>query len=155
MKWCNLYLTESKYRLQIKHSTLVHQLSYYCFSLLVLSLVSVCIEPQSIERQYFLVLSVFFSISIFIVGQTIQQNYILTVDSTGQVALNEQPALIITRGSRIGWIGCWLHLGTPTSHQSSSVRLFIFKDSVSKHDYARLCRSIIRFQRHSYQDEVL
>ncbi len=86
------------------------------------------------------------------VRKNISTNYVVNLDSLGLAAVNQQRAQPIVQGSRIGWLGCWLYLAPVDDVRKQPTKLFIFKDSVSKQDYARLCRHILRFQKNNLQD---
>ncbi|MDO6427424.1 hypothetical protein Q4489_10385 [Thalassotalea sp. 1_MG-2023] len=108
--------------------------------------------PYSIGGQYALLLSgllYFFSVNV---RRVHAKHYVVSLDSLGLAAVNQQSAQPIVQGSRIGWLGCWLYLAPVNDVRKQPTKLFIFKDSVSKQDYARLCRHILRFQKYNLQD---
>lgn len=79
----------------------------------------------------------------------------------GLIDCNLQSNLTLHINSRVGWFGCWLILNnelktdrkaidrqnrTFNLKKSKPIKHFIFKDSLSEEDYARLSRIVLSNQ---------
>jgi hypothetical protein len=74
----------------------------------------------------------------------------LVLHRDGKVDCRQGEYFTLSANSRIGWFGCWLFLTRQDDKhllhnaKQQQVKQFIFRDSVAKHGYARLCRQILR-----------
>ena len=86
----------------------------------------------------------------------------LVLHDNGLIDYDSQTSFSLHINSRIGWFGCWLILinelktdeqkiniksRSTYKKKSKSIKLFIFKDSLSSQDYARLTRKILSNRR--------
>ncbi len=83
-------------------------------------------------------------------------HFVLHVD--GRCIFYPETEYAITQASRVGLLGCWLVLtrkqGEHQAHYKTATKhLFIFIDSVSSKDYARLCRTIYRTKTNSQETD--
>lgn len=111
---------------------------------------------------YLFCAGVFFSLSLFKNLIVVEHRFILQEDGfcnfidekvvSKNLAGNDndlKPDLQLQRASRVGFYGCWLSFKA-VDEQKKLIKsgdgvnkyLFIFKDSLSKRDYSRLCRVI-------------
>jgi len=65
----------------------------------------------------------------------------LIIQTNGTVELNKH-VYTLHLNSRVGLFGCWLHLESKQGVSKERETLFIAKNSVSIHNYCRLCRII-------------
>jgi len=78
-----------------------------------------------------------------------KQNELLVLHINGEVECRVGSNFTLNVNSRIGWFGCWLLLIKDNENNDSSLTAkqkhsqFVFKDSLSASDYARLCRYIL------------
>lgn len=155
IQWFNLYSTESKFSINVYKSSVKWLLIFSCAFLLLVGLLAL----SFFESTPVLVLSLFIgvvvllclSISIIATKQSSNINakpvipfisFGLTVN--GEVLLSSGEEYHLHSSSRHGLFGCWLVLIANDKDTPYRKSLFIFKDSVSAKDYARLCRTITR-----------
>ncbi|GHF84476.1 protein YgfX [Thalassotalea marina] len=84
---------------------------------------------------------------------TSKTSYIELNDS-GEIQLNQCGQYQLLASSRLTWIGCWLLLKDAQSGDKKITYLFVFKDSLSGRDYARLCRWVLRFKFNELQEST-
>lgn len=92
----------------------------------------------------------------------------LVISSDGYCCFDRGPMLKLTISSRIGFAGCWLILtdelfdmvdeqsrDKPVATKSVINTYFIFKNSVSAQDYARLSRVVLSLKQHQTRESGL
>ena len=155
-QWFNLNSNESKFSINIYRSTTKWLLIVSC----ILLLLSVLLTLYFFEYDPALVLSIFISLIILLcfgvgIKAIKQSNYDFNTNSRipfisleltiqGQVLFPSGDKYYIHPSSRSGLLGCWFVLVPDDEKESLRKSLFIFKDSVSPKNYARLCRTITR-----------
>ena len=148
--WCNLYLSESKYKLTFYPSKLEKKLTWLSFAL------SFCgVLYLVIYSTYFLLpfaLLGFIFISLWLIHQNKLNECINSLVLLPQGRLifnrfsvqNNDEFLLLAR-SRVGWLGCWLIYADPEQLKNTQ-QCFIFNDQLSRRDYSRLCRWVFRYE---------
>jgi len=144
--WCNLFLTESKYRICVKKS-------YYKTLLYIGGLVVLFILPLLLfTYAYSLVLAIV-AFSFLILGRWLSSNNINTITAfdfeitdEGGCSFGRDKSYQLQNNSRVSFLGCWLILQSiPTAHSMFNTKcnnkitsLFICRDSLSNQDFSRL-----------------
>ncbi|WP_350226388.1 protein YgfX [Thalassotalea sediminis] len=134
---------------------LARQSCFVTFACLILVIVCLYQQPSAALWQYCAFLSALLFLGTLSLYRLSCQPLIFSLGQKGVVELLPSHLYMLTSGSRIGWFGCWLHLYTLNNQSNQVKRFFIFKDSMSRRDYTRLCRYILRFkQQGSFQDTM-
>ena len=152
--WCSLYYSELKYNISLspsQHRAIFNLLFYFGFTYLCLSIF--------IGFKLWLGLAIVFLLcgGIFLyrkAGVTLSRQYLRLVTShkhtsvksfvlsqTGECQFIAQQRLQLSAKSHLNLWGYWL-IFKPNDTKSS--KFFIFKDSLSSQDQARLARTIMR-----------
>ncbi len=150
--WCNLYLSESKYKIAIKHSR--DKNFFYrvlpCYLLISAFIISVSFNfylLASFTLVAYFILSVVRSKNIIISNSLVNEDKPLFVLTTqGECQFTDQQGRVEERTlspySRVSFLGCWLFFSQQEGDNRHS-STFIFKDSLSSKDYSRLRRVIL------------
>ena len=155
-QWFNLYSIESKFNINIYQSVIKWLLLVLCISLLFVALLAVYFFESA--PSLVLSVSIGFILLLFLGGniRALKQSHryiektasipLLCLDLTieGEVLFSSDEKYFIHPSSRCGLFGCWLILMPDNGEKPKRNSLFVFKDSVSPKNYARLCRTITR-----------
>jgi hypothetical protein len=157
-QWCNLYSVESKYNLRVCQSAIqraiyrgVDAVTFLLFCYLISQLYLVSVDASLIK------LTVNSALVIAIVIILIKRYYRLPIHQIKRLVLYDNGLidcdchshLSLHVNSRIGWFGCWLILiDNRCKLHVKLIKIFIFKDSLSQQDYARLARAVLSNHRH-------
>lgn len=146
MQWCNLFSSASKYNISVRPSR--YKRVVYGSLPLGACLVTLISLSYAYLLALVILIACLFYISIYI-SRDNNEAFIhyLTITTDGLLTINNDKAgyqLLTT--SRLGFIGCWLVLQkrsvlinpSEKTNQAASRQLFIFRDSLSEQDYARL-----------------
>lgn len=152
-QWCNLYSVESKYNLRVFQSFTqraiyrgINAITFLLFCYLISQLYLVSVDASLIK------LTVNSALVILIVIILIKRYYRLPIHpikrlvlyDNGLIDCDHRSHLSLHINSRIGWFGCWLILiDNPCKLPVKPIKIFIFKDSLSQQDYARLARTVL------------
>lgn len=148
MQWSNLYSAESKYKIIFTDSYLQRVMLIVENLFLFVIFGSYClIYPSDNVSDY-----LFFLIAItsIVLGRFYYQYTKLSIINNIEVLLSgicqfdQYNQWKIAGNSRINWLGCYLVLVSNNSEKKLKQTLFIYRDSVSKKDYSRLCRIILK-----------
>jgi len=155
--WCSLYYSELKYNIKVSpsvHRAILLLLFYLAFAyftlavlvgfklwlgLFILALFGCvvffyCQAPAPLATKWLLLFnSIDAKTSAFFV-----------LSATGICQFNHRATLQISANSQINLWGYWLVF---TTGDAALTKLFIFKDSLSSEDQARLARTIMRMQK--------
>ena len=150
MQWCNIYLSASKYNINVKHSR--YKLVLYSFFVIIFCLILLIrftfyyVIAQINAVAAIIFLSLFLSKSN---NNAIAHSFVLTY--TGGLCFDkDQLSYQLLTTSRLGFIGCWVIM-VPSeltlnqcgnTNNTSPKQLFIFRDSISDQDFSRLARVI-------------
>jgi hypothetical protein len=154
--WCNLYLTESKYKLSLTDSC-YPLLAYASAIYFLLAVTLFFIEPNVHKLSIFsfvfiLYLGCFLSFTVNNhAGQHAKEFIIIDHDLAiefsqaiakvdGKKATASTLSGTLSAGSRVGVIGFWLNISSEVDGKEIMHNKFIFKDCLSTQDYARLSR---------------
>lgn len=156
MTWSNLYSTESKYKLSLKSSAHA-RIWLFCQCLMLVFVLSYSLSLIVNMAVFYLVVAVFlFGLLIFILseltlgGGTQTSPEYFTLDLSGYCQFGLDDIWLLTKASKLSFWGCYLTLEKidPLTQKvlepKIQKRRFIFKDSMNKQDYARLCRVILK-----------
>lgn len=152
MAWFNLYSTELRYRVEVKPS----YFPFYCviyLLILVACILTVHFTYAYLAVSFFVGVTVFLSGFIFyskfstqykvynyIVKHNVQEPYEIELSDKGECDFFGDKWLIHPN-SRVSFFGCWLFLSEVGS-QCISKKMFIYRQSLSHKDFARLCRMV-------------
>lgn len=175
-QWCNLYSVESKYNIDVNHSKNRQSIKQSCFALYLLSFVYITSQIDFfITQDYLLIFLVTICLLmvsgvgfflLFKAAKNSKTNQLVLHDN-GLIDFDSQTSLSLHINSRIGWFGCWLILinelkadeqkikiqrRSTYKKKSKSIKIFIFKDSLTTQDYARLTRKILSNHRQKITD---
>ena len=149
-KWCNLYSSESKYKLAFTSSKIAKKIPLYltAFFLLLLFLVLSVLNPSqnTIYIAAFvliLVLPLYLLIGYFF-NKQIQASFLLNknvlLSHSGELTSAADEHWQITSASFIVPFGCSLVLECEQQKRYA----WVFQDSLSNTSFRRLCRAVIR-----------
>jgi hypothetical protein len=152
--WCNLYYSASKYSIKVSpslHRAIFNLLFYLVFAYLFLAIFI------GFTFWLFAVIGFSFCLAIFLYRQlpsSLAKKYLLLITSskhkvianfllfkTGECQFFAGKTVKLSASSQLNLWGYWLVF---TANDSQWSQLFIFKDSLSKQDQARLARTIMR-----------
>ena len=149
-QWCNIYLSASKYNINVKYSR--YKLAIYSFSVILLCLILLISFTFYYVIAQVIALAAIISLSLFLSksnNNAIAHSFVLTY--TGGLCFDKDPlSYHLLTTSRLGFIGCWLIM-VPSeltlnqcgnTNNTSPKQLFIFRDSISGQDFSRLARVI-------------
>ena len=175
-QWCSLYSIESKCNINVAYSKAKHKIIRSCLALYVF------LACYSFYQLYFndphtqifnyiaviIVLVAGFILSTYLLKSS-NDNHVkqLVLHRDGLIDYGEYKGLTLGINSRIGWLGCWLILIQPSINEELSskqkfllfdskrikpMKVFIFKDSLSVRDYARLSQQVLANHRPKFGD---
>ena len=152
--WCNLYYSASKYNIKVSpslHRAIFNLLFYFAFTYLFLAIFI------GLTFWLFAVIGLFFCFAVYLYRQLpspLAKKYLLLITSskhkvitnfllfkTGECQFFAGKTVKLSASSQLNLWGYWLVF---TANGSQRSQLFIFKDSLSKQDQARLARTIMR-----------
>ncbi|WP_310733178.1 protein YgfX [Colwellia sp. MB02u-10] len=152
--WCRLYYSELNYNIKVspsKHRAIFNLLFYFGFTYLTLTV----LFGISFWLGFFMAALLGFIIFLYrqapapLASQWLmlftsskdktKANFVLS--DTGECQFNHQKSLQISANSQINLWGYWLVF---SSRDAVTAQHFIFKDSLSSKDQARLARTILR-----------
>lgn len=158
--WCSLYYSELKYNIKVspsRHRLIFTTLFYFCFAYITLTF----LLGVPLWLGFFILLLA--GLIIYIIQQAIIAlppsspsirkwlNLFSSIDNkatrhfilseTGVCQFNDHQALQISHHSQVNLWGYWLVFAT---NDSALKQYFIFKDSLSCQDQARLARTVMR-----------
>jgi len=156
MQWCSLFSSASKYSISIRPSR--YKRVAYGFLPLGTCLVILISFSYAYIPALVILVACIIGISIYLsLENKAQFTHYLTMSSDGNIFIgNESFNYQILATSRLSFIGCWLELQQSTNlinlnNQSKQIpskllapthlpltHRFIFKDSLSEQDYARI-----------------
>lgn len=146
MTWCNLFSTESKFKITLNTSKTQAWLSFIGEMFLSLNVMYFSYfslhQLVDVPHQPFIIVLFFhtlylYHINLFKFVSTFVD--VFEIDYDGYCLFSVGEKYFITNKSRISWYSCQLFL---LSENKKSKHLYIFKDACSTSDYARICRII-------------
>lgn len=157
--WCKLYYSALKYNIAVspsKHRAIFNWSFYTAFIYLTITVlfgfyiwlsllcVGCLILLNYFHRQISLLLSNQPSFSLNTsISHSILGNFVLS--DTGECQFNSQEILQISAKSQINLWGYWLVF---TKSDAALKKHFVFKDSISRQDQARIARTILRMKKY-------
>lgn len=73
------------------------------------------------------------------------KSYFIEFNDFGEVRLNQTEGYRLLPSSRLSWLGCWLLLMDTSVNNRKTKVIFVYKDSLTRREYTRLCRWVLRF----------
>jgi len=155
--WCSLYYSELRYNINISpsaHRAIFNLLFYVGFSYIALTIFIGFKLWLGLLITLVLVLFIFLfqQLPVLVINKWLKlftssedknaTSFVLS--DTGECQFSGQAALQISANSQINLWGYWLVF---SANNFADTQYFIFKDSLSCEDQARLARSIMRAQR--------
>jgi len=152
--WCNLYYSELKYNIKVSPSThwaISILLFYGCFTYLTLSVFIGFQFWLGLGIVTFLIFSACYylqastpkkikCLALFISTENKTRDH-FTLSDTGECQFSDKQPIQLAANSQINLWGYWLVF---VSNDVKLKQYFIFKDSLSEQDQARLARTITR-----------
>ena len=154
--WCNLYLSESKYKLSLtasRYPKLVYASVVYFTLAVTLFLIDSNVHQISVLSFVFIFyLGYFLSVKtdnklskktkkFIFIDHDLSIEFYQAIDKEGEIVrVSDTLSGTLSAGSRVGVMGFWLNITSETEGRPIIYNKFIFKDCLSTQDYARLSR---------------
>ncbi|TRX54536.1 protein YgfX [Thalassomonas sp. M1454] len=149
-KWCNLYSTESKYKLSFTPSNIAPKVPLYLTVLfLVLFFTLLYRLNASLDAKYIVIIVLTLTLPQYfflryLFKQQIKSNLLVgnnvLLSESGELTFAADQHWQITSASFILPFGCSLVL----ERNSKKLFCWVFKDSLNNRSYRRLCRLVMR-----------
>jgi hypothetical protein len=99
---------------------------------------------------FFFILSAQLMMFYLQINRPAEQKQYLVLHPNGQVDCVGGKEYCLHRNSRVGWFGCWLVLIPLKKRENkSTIRYFIFNDSINPQDRSRLTRHLLRAKKYA------
>lgn len=150
MKWSNLFLAESKYKITLKASPISQRLlraEQIILTVLLLLIVYFIAQTFSFVVSLIFMISCVSLIALFYylkrktpLQHMSQQSFTLSIN--GECSFDGTSSYTVSNKSRIGWRHCYLNLVSSNKSERRKKEVIIYQDSCTPLDYSRVCRLV-------------